>query len=200
MHVLVPLLLAVRLAAAPAGPDSLTAAHRLTPSAALSLPVPVLSLPVPVLDTADAEPAAPDIVEYSDAYFTRLTIHRIASYATLPLFAGMYITGTKIANQGRNAPGWARQSHGPMATAVALLFGVNTITGGMNLWEGRKDPEGRTQRTIHGVLMLAADAGFLVTGQLANSQHQQLHKRVATISIGTALVSYLMMLPPFRRD
>lgn len=144
-------------------------------------------------------------VEYSDWYSRRLTIHRWASYATLPLFVGNYVTGEQLLNKGNQAPRWAIRSHGPLATAVATLFAVNTITGGMNLWEGRKDPSGRGWRTTHAILMLVADAGFTTAGILSNSaersdQKRRLHRTVALSSIGVSLVSYIMMIPPFRRD
>ena len=41
------------------------------------------------------------------------------------------------------------------------------MTGVWNLAESRKDPHHRTKRTIHSVLMLLADAGFVVTGATA---------------------------------
>jgi hypothetical protein len=144
-------------------------------------------------------------VEYSDWYNRRLTVHRWASYATLPLFAGNYITGEKLFQYGNQAPTWAIQAHGPLATTVATLFAVNTVTGGWNLWEGRKDPNGRAWRMTHALLMLGADAGFTTAGLLANQaersdQRRRLHRTVALTSIGVSLVSYVMMTPPFRRD
>ncbi len=144
-------------------------------------------------------------VEYSDWYSRRLTIHRWASYTTLPLFVGNYVTGEQLLNKGNLAPRWAIRSHGPMATAVATLFAVNTITGGMNLWAGRQDPAGRGWRTTHAILMLVADGGFTAAGILSNSaersdQKRHLHRTIALSSIGVSLVSYIMMIPPFRRD
>lgn len=150
---------------------------------------------------ADTTPRAKPF-EYSDAYFTRLTIHRIASYATLPLFAASFASGTQLFDKGEAAPGWARTIHGPAAAGVATLFGVNTVTGVWNLWEARKDPEGRTRRTLHGLLMLAADAGFTATGLLANGAHdsqarRNAHRAVAYGSMGVSLFSYAIMLPWF---
>jgi hypothetical protein len=144
-------------------------------------------------------------VEYSDWYNRRLTIHRWASYATLPLFAGNYVTGQQLFEKGNLAPRWAIQAHGPLATSVATLFAVNTMTGGWNLWAGRHDPNGRKWRMAHALLMLGADAGFTSAGLLANQAERsdarrRLHRTVALTSIGMSLVSYTMMLPPFRRD
>ena len=47
---------------------------------------------------------------------------------------------------------------------TAALFAVNTVTGVWNLSEGRKDPNHRTKRMVHGILMAVADAGFVATG------------------------------------
>jgi hypothetical protein len=144
-------------------------------------------------------------VEYSDWYGRRLTIHRWASYATLPLFVGNYVTGEQLLQKGDLAPTWAIDAHGPLATAVATLFVANTITGGWNLWDGRHDPNGRRWRTTHALLMLAADAGFTAAGILSNEaersdQRRRLHRTIALSSIGVSLASYAMMLPPLRRD
>ncbi len=162
-------------------------------------------LPTTVSPLATDTPAPPPLIEYSDAYYTRLQIHKWASWAMLPLFAAQYFSGQKLVEQGRDAPGWARAIHGPAAAGVAGLFGVNTVTGVWNLWEGRKDPYGRKWRTAHGLLMLAADAGFVATGILAgdageNGSVRNTHKQVAMVSMGVAVTSWLMMLPPFRRE
>jgi hypothetical protein len=103
---------------------------------------------------------------------------------------------------GRAAPGWARTIHRPAATGTAILFGVNTLTGGVNLWQARGDPDGRTRRTLHGLLMLAADAGFAATGIIAqdaseNASRRDLHRTVALSSMGVSLLSYAIMLPIF---
>jgi len=152
--------------------------------------------------------------EYSDAYAVRLKIHKIASFATVPLFVLQYIAGQQlIEHEGGGGNGFREDEgegegglaewHGTLAAGVAGLFAVNTITGGWNLLEARKDPENRTWRTMHGLLELAADAGFVVTGLTAGSAGEGnggTHKTVAVTSMGVALVGYLMMLPPFRRD
>jgi hypothetical protein len=94
------------------------------------------SLPSP----ADTTPARPRSFEYSDAYGTRLAVHRVASYAMLPLFAAQYVTGDQLIRKGSDAPQWARSAHGPLAAGVATLFAVNTVTGGWNLIEARRAP------------------------------------------------------------
>lgn len=156
--------------------------------------------------------AAPDTVKprrravrLSEAYHTRLRIHRVASYAILPLFAAQYAAGNQLYEKGSAAPDWARNSHGVLAAGVAGLFTLNTITGGLNWWETRRQEKGRTWRTVHAAMMLAADAGFTATGLLAEDAEEsgddrRLHRTVALTSIGVATASYLMMLKPFRRD
>ena len=54
-------------------------------------------IPSAQVTTADTG-ARPKAIEYSDAYYTRLTIHRYASYAELPLFAAEYALGQRILN------------------------------------------------------------------------------------------------------
>lgn len=145
----------------------------------------------------------PRAVHYSDGYYTRLTIHKYASYLTLPLFAAQVWSGTTMWNQSE-PDGFAKNVHGPLAASVAGLFAVNTVTGVWNLWEGRKDPNGRTRRVIHSLLMLTADAGFVATGASApdddegegggHSAGAIRHRNLALGSMGVALSSYLMML------
>jgi Na+/H+ antiporter NhaA len=155
--------------------------------------------------TAPSDTVQAPAVEYSDWYGRRLTIHRWASYATLPLFAFQYAAGDQLYRKSVDAPEWAKRWHGPAATGIAVLFGVNTVTGVWNLWEARKDPEGRKWRTAHAVLMLAADAGFTATGMVAeraerSESARRQHRTIALSSMAVATVSYLMMLPPLRRD
>lgn len=162
---------------------------------------PVRARLFPAMDSARAQQP----VEYSDAYFTRLTIHRYASYATVPLFVAQYLAGEELMRNGSEAAGWARDSHGALAAGVGALFVVNTVTGGWNLLESRKDPEGRTRRMLHGLLMLAADAGFAATGMLADAAEESgdsrnLHRTVAVTSMGVSLASYAIMLPIFGND
>jgi len=77
-----------------------------------------------------------------------------------------------------------------------------------NIWEGRKDPNHRTKRITHGILMIVADVGFLATAALApESEHEgtrtmswdngrspSTHRAVALTSMGIATVGYLLML------
>jgi hypothetical protein len=160
---------------------------------------------------ADAAPDAggqrPVVFTYSDAYQTRAKIHRLASYATLPLFGIEAVVGQRMFNNPATATGATRQLHRWVAVGLMGLFGLNSVTGVWNLWEGRKDPNGKTLRTIHGVLMLVADAGFVATaltsprhsprGLLIYDAKKNQHMALAYASVSTATVGYLIML--FRR-
>jgi hypothetical protein len=136
-------------------------------------------------------------VEYSDAYNTRLTIHRIGSYTMLPLFAGEYYLGDRLLN-GTNPASWMKPAHTGVATAIGALFTINTVTGAWNLWDSREDPAGRTRRYLHTALMLASDAGFLWTGAIAgDAKHNinagQRHRNVALGSIGLSTAGTALM-------
>ncbi len=147
-----------------------------------------------------------EIFEYSDAYYSRLDLHRKASYTMLPLFMLQYIAGEQLLTKGRFAPGWAKTTHTPLAIGVGGLFLVNTVTGAMNLSESARDPNGRTRRTLHALMMFAADVGFAFSGFLApstNSVEQRLavgdtswtpHKYVAVSSMGIAVAGWLLMV------
>jgi hypothetical protein len=146
--------------------------------------------------------------EYSDAYYTRLKIHKYASFATLPLFGAQVIVGQKLYN-GTGSDG-TRSLHTGLVAATAALFAVNATTGAWNIWEARKDPNHKTKRTVHGVLIILAEAGFVATGVLApehehdsrtgavdfeaGGNSRSTHRTLAFVSMGIATVGYLMML------
>lgn len=159
-----------------------------------------------------AAPATPSqrpmAFEYSEGYRIRRKIHKYASFATLPLFVAEAAVGQKLYDD-RNASDATRSAHAALAAGVGVLFTVNTVTGVWNLSEGRKDPNHRTKRMVHGILMFVADAGFVATGFLApesehergdlfagndNSSQRSTHRTVALASMGVATVSYLIML------
>jgi len=139
-------------------------------------------VPATIVDTASASPAGvvvpidtPTVrrrhaIQYSDLYYTRLTIHRYGSYVMLPLFAAEYALGQNLINDA-NPPGWIKPTHLGVAWGIAGLFGINTVTGAWNLWESRSDPANRTLRITHTVLMLASDAGFAITGAMTPKKH-----------------------------
>lgn len=129
-------------------------------------------------------------IAYSDAYNTRLTIHRIGSYTMLPLFAGEWYLGDRLLN-GTNPPSWTKSAHVGVASALGVLFTVNTVTGAWNLWESRADPAGRTRRFVHTGLMLASDAGFLWTAAIAGDaeHHHDAGTRHRNVALGSIALS-----------
>ena len=139
---------------------------------------------------------------YSDGYTTRATIHRWTSWAMLPLFAAEYVVGQKLYQEGPESG--LNDTHATIATAIGGLFAVNTVTGAWNLWEARKDPNGRTRRWIHGVAMMVAGAGFVATAATApdgegeaeggDAGSADLHRTLAISSGSLAIASWLMML------
>jgi hypothetical protein len=146
-------------------------------------------------------PRAPRAIEYSNFYTLRATIHRDASYATLPLFVAEYAIGRSLYNKPPGSTSSSlRSAHGVVAAGIGGLFALNTVTGGWNLWDARKDPAGRTRRYIHSALMFVSGAGFVATGALApdddtlDPNRRSLHRTVAIASMSTALAGYLMML------
>jgi hypothetical protein len=153
----------------------------------------------------------PRVATLSDAYYTRLHIHLLASYVTLPIMATEYVLGEKLIHNeqlGIRSTGGLADAH--VATAVGLtgLFALNTVTGVLNLYEARHLPEGRTRRTIHAVAMLVADGGFAYTASLGGGAKlprsetgipgaplpgADQHRRAAIASISVATAATLMM-------
>lgn len=145
----------------------------------------------------------PVAVEYSDAYKTRNAIHKLASYATLPLFVAEYWVGAYMYAYPNSITPSLQSVHRTLGISIGALFAVNTVTGVWNLWEGRKDPNHRGRRMLHGITMLVADAGFALAGSMRPSlrngvddyYHQRMvHRAIGTTSMVVAGVSYLMML------
>jgi hypothetical protein len=136
--------------------------------------------------------------EYSDGYRLRAKIHKISSFATLPLFGAEAIVGQSLYDDPTSGK---KDAHLAIAAGIGALFAVNTTTGVWNLIEARKDPSHRTRRLVHGLMMLGADAGFLATAALGpESEHgesegsRSTHRAVAFTSISLATAGYLIML------
>ena len=151
---------------------------------------------------ADTVPRRQRAVALSDGYETRLRIHRITAYTIVPLFAWQAYMGQRLWRGARGdepAPGWVRPAHRAGAVAIAGAFGVNTVTGAMNLWETRAQPEGRVMRLAHAASMTTALAGFTYAGARLSQQaktdpdKQRLHRDVALGSMGLTLVSGTLM-------
>lgn len=171
--------------ALPAGAQELTAPPDIAPA----------SIEAAVTQEAASAPP-PKAVEYSDAYQLRAKVHKMASFATLPLFGAQAYLGQSIYN---NPTDGKRSAHTAVATGIGVLFGVNSVTGVWNLVEARNDPNGRALRWTHGLLMLGSDAGFLATAMTAPGEHEgggdrSLHRTIAFTSIGAATAGYLVML------
>jgi hypothetical protein len=180
--------------------DSLAPVHSLAPT--------WTNATAPVAAPVDLfEPLASDTtkrlkaVEYDAGYATRLKIHQIASYVTVPLFIAEYFTGDallKADQNGTRRPSFANAVHAPIAVSLLGLFGVNTITGIWNWSASRGDPKGKTRRTVHSVIMLVADAGFTATAIAGgeareSSSGRDTHRALAISSIAIAAVGQLMM-------
>jgi len=140
----------------------------------------------------------PRAFEYSDAYRLRAKIHRVSSFATLPLFGTEAILGQSLYTDPSSSK---KSAHLAVAGGIGALFAVNTVTGVWNLVEARNDPNKRGRRLLHGIMMLGADAGFLATAALGpESEHGEIegsrstHRAVAFTSIGVASAGYLVML------
>lgn len=200
-------------------PLGTVAAQSFAPAASLTAPIPD-SIPVgptlpmiapsvsPLIEVADTghHRQRPRPIDYSDMYFTRLKIHMIASYATIPLFVAEYFVGQSLYNNPDSASRSLRGWHNHLAVVIGALFTVNTVTGVWNLWDSRHDPNGRARRYIHGISMLAADAGFVATAIMGPSREfrrsggtldqgsASRHKGIAIASMSVSLASYLMML------
>jgi hypothetical protein len=152
----------------------------------------------------DTQPLHAAAFQHSDAYQTRAKIHTYASWATLPLFAGEIALGQSLFNQSTPA-GSKRGLHAAIGAGIIGLFGLNTVTGSWNLFgEGWQEKDGRTLRLVHGLLMMAADAGFVGTwatgphsGRLRTAltfEHDKMvHRNIAYASIGVGTASYLIM-------
>jgi len=161
-----------------------------SPASSPTIPVAVSTRP----DTI--RPKRRHAIEYSDAYAIRLEIHKLGSYTMLPLFAAEYALGQNLLNDA-SPPSWMSPTHGAVATGIAGVFTVNTLTGAWNLWDSRQDPSGRAQRWIHASLMLASDAGFMwagaIGGEAATASDRRRHKNVAIGSMALSTVGTAMM-------
>jgi hypothetical protein len=152
------------------------------------------------LEQNGTQPVHAAAVEHSNGYLMRAKIHRYASFATLPLFATELALGQSLYN-GTDR-GWKKGMHGAVGAGIVGLFAVNTVTGVWNLFgESWNDP-GRGRRLLHGLLMMAADAGFVATTASTPSEHRGLsfstdrstHRNLALTSIGLGTAGYLVML------
>ena len=196
----------------PAPSDTVTRPD--TPGSGESLVVPSAGAPElpPVIDRrlvpSDTAARRRRAVTYSEAYGTRLVVHRYASYAMLPVFATQYVLGDRLLQQKQDVFAGARtvpvdaglrRTHAAVAIGLASIFAVNTVTGVWNLYEARDDPARRGLRTTHALTMLAADAGFVAVGVLGgrardgNPADARQHRGVALGSMAVATAGAALM-------
>jgi hypothetical protein len=166
---------------------------------------PLLAFPSLPLQQDDAQPLHAAAVEHSDGYRTRAKIHKYASFATLPLFAAEVALGQSLYSTQANT-GSRRGLHAAIGSGIVGLFAVNTVTGAWNMFgEGWRDRDGRTLRLVHGLLMMAADVGFLATsatgpnsdgrgGALTFESDKVTHRNIAIASVSVGTAGYLLML------
>jgi hypothetical protein len=178
----------------PAVPRSVRAWQVTFDSTAVTTPL-MLAPVTPGIDAATEQ--RPQAFVYSDGYNTRRKIHMIASYLTLPLFVTQAIAGQKLYEEGSST---ARSFHDAGMALTIALFSVNTVTGGWNFWEARNDPNGKTRRLVHSLMMFGADIGFVATAALApdgdeggGESDKSLHRTVAISSMSLAAASYIYM-------
>lgn len=150
------------------------------------------------LVAADAQRAR--AVRHSDFYYTRLKIHRIGAILMVPLAVAQYFVGQDLYKNGNNASRTVQDLHRPLAAAIGIDFGVNTVTGVWNAIDDWHSP-GRARRTVHGALMLLAGAGFVATAATAPEREggayegdPARHRSLAISSMAVMGVSGLMML------
>jgi len=143
----------------------------------------------------DSQQERPHAVDHGDWYYTRLSIHRLGSYAMFPLFLTEYLLGEQLLDEDGSEG--SKGAHTLVAGGIGVLFGVNTVTGLWNLWDARHD-EGAARRYLHAGLMLAADAGFFWTALSAEDPEDsgsgaERHRNIALGSMGLSAVGTVMM-------
>ena len=171
-------------------------------------PSPAVAAPAVPIDTVsfravriptDTPHTRPKVIEVSDWYARRLTIHRWVAYGTIPVFAAQWAAGKQLWDKGAGAPTWAKTTHRVGATTLAGMFTVNTVTGAWNWWDSRSVAKGRALRTIHALSMLTADAAFTYAGaKLSNEAEtsldkRRLHRTIALSAMGLTVVSEVAM-------
>jgi hypothetical protein len=151
----------------------------------------------------DAQGTRPVAIEYSDAHETRAKIHKYTSWAALPLMATEFVLGEKLYNDPNSLNSSSRGVHGAVGAGLIGVFGVQSVTGVWNLVESNQAP-GRTKRLVHGLLMLAAEGGFVAAAATAPGHGRNdlvnfdasraTHRNIALVSLGVGTGGYLMML------
>jgi len=146
----------------------------------------------------DVRPLA---IEYSEGHETRAKIHKYVSWATLPLIGTEFWLGQRLYDNP-NGDDDLRGVHGAVGAGLIGLFAVQSVTGVWNLVEGRGAP-GHKKRLTHGLIMLAAEGGFVAAAAMAPGHSRNgvsfdadrsAHRTVALVSMGVGTAGYLWML------
>jgi hypothetical protein len=180
--------------AAPADPSSNSPHSSSVPSFDMPLRDRKLARP-----SSDSGQGRPKVIELSDWYYRRLTIHRWVAYGTLPVFAAQWAAGQRLYDDSREAPTWAKTTHRVGATVLAAGFTVNTVTGLWNLWDSRSVEQGRVLRTVHGLSILVADGLFTYAGAKLSDEAEQSaakrreHRTIALSAMALTTASGLAM-------
>jgi hypothetical protein len=167
-----------------------------------------LAAPAAHAQSADAgdqdagQTARPQAIEYSDAYEKRAKVHKIASWATLPLLGTEAILGQNLYNDPQGHQSSYRGAHIAVGSAITGFFVAQTATGVWNLVDSWKDPNHKVLRRLHSIMMLGADAGFVAAygttpgghNLVTFDQEKRTHRAVVFTSMGVATASYLLML------
>jgi len=152
---------------------------------------------------ADPQGTRPAAIEYSDAHETRAKIHKYVSWAALPLMATEFALGEKLYNDPNSINSSSRGVHGAVGAGLIGVFGVQSVTGVWNLVESNQAP-GRKKRLVHGLMMLAAEGGFVAAAVTAPGHNRNdlinfdanksTHRNIAIVSLGVGTAGYLLML------
>ena len=152
---------------------------------------------------ADPQGTRPVAIEYSDAHETRAKIHKYVSWAAMPLMATEFVLGEKLYNDPNSINSSSRGVHGAVGAGLIGVFGVQGVTGVWNLVESNQAP-GRTKRLVHGIMMLAAEGGFVAAAVTAPGHsrndlinfdaNKATHRDIAIVSLGVGTAGWLLML------
>jgi hypothetical protein len=152
---------------------------------------------------ADPQGTRPVAIEYSDAHETRAKIHKYVSWAAMPLMATEFVLGEKLYNDPNSINSSSRGVHGAVGAGLIGVFGVQGVTGVWNLVEANPAP-GHTKRLVHGLMMLAAEGGFVAAAVTAPGHNRNdllnfdankaTHRDIAIVSLGVGTAGWLLML------
>ena len=201
----------IRLIVVLAGVIACATAARAQDVIEINEPIVVVSA-TPLTDAALAEASAlgaapqgprPVAIESSEAHETRAKIHKYASWATIPVMVTELVLGEKLYNDPNSINSSSRGVHGAIGAGLIGLFGVQSVTGVWNLVESNAAP-GRGKRLVHGLLMLAAEGGFVAAAVTAPGHgrndlinfdaNKATHRDIAYVSMGVGTAGYLLML------